>query len=85
MVAYYFYQIIHYLFITYTLLLTVRILASWVPSWRYQTWFRFIAFYTDPYLRIFQRIIPPIGGIDISPILAFFALRILESMILAIF
>jgi YggT family protein len=84
MATYYIYNIVHYIFLAYTLLLTVRILASWVHSWRDKTWFRFVAFYTDPYLRIFQRIIPPIGGIDLSPLLAFFGLRILESLILAI-
>jgi YggT family protein len=84
--AYTLYQAIHFIFLGYTILLTVRILLSWVPNLQGQTWVRFIAFYTDPYLGLFRRIIPPIGGmLDLSPILAFFALRILESMILGLF
>lgn len=83
MSAYYLYQIIHYVFLGYTILLSVRILSSWVPSWQSQTWARFVAFYTDPYLNIFRRILPPIGGtLDLSPILAFFGLRIIESLVL---
>jgi YggT family protein len=43
----------------------------------------FVAFYTDPYLNLFRRLIPPIGGVlDLSPILAFFGLEILENIIL---
>ncbi len=79
----YLYKTIHFVFLGYTILLTVRILSSWVPAWQGQTWTRFVAFYTDPYLNLFRRLIPPIGGgLDISPILAFFALRILESIVL---
>jgi YggT family protein len=44
---------------------------------------RFVAHYTDPYLNIFRRVIPPIGGmIDVSPILGFFFLQIFEKVIL---
>ncbi len=83
MVRYYLFQTVHYLFLTYTALLFVRILSSWVPHWQYKQWFRFIAFYTDPYLNLFRRVIPPIGGVlDLSPILAFFALRVLEAIVL---
>jgi YggT family protein len=37
---------------------------------------------TDPFLNIFRGIIPPIGGaLDISPILAFFGLQLLQIVI----
>lgn len=85
MAIYYIYKIIHYIFLGYTILLTIRILGSWVPSLQRSTLMRFVSFYTDPYLHVFQRIIPPIGGrLDISPILAFFCLRFLESMVIGI-
>jgi YggT family protein len=80
------YKIIHLAFWMYTILLMVRILSSWIPQLQHQTWVRFIAFYTDPYLGLFRRVIPPIGGVlDLSPMLAFFALRIAESLILGCF
>ncbi len=37
---------------------------------------------SEPYLRIFRRFIPPIGPIDISPIVAIFVLRIVGGTII---
>lgn len=76
-------DVVHLLFYFYTILLFVRIVVSWFPAWQYHTLIRFVSFYTDPYLNMFRRILPPLGGvIDISPILAFFALRIIEMILL---
>jgi YggT family protein len=75
--------IIHILFVTYTVLLFIRIVTSWFPHWQAHHLIRFVAFYTDPYLNLFRRILPPLGGVlDLSPLLAFFVLRILEMIIL---
>ena len=77
--------IIRLLFSTYTILLFVRIVTSWFPAWQGHHLVRFVSFYTDPYLHFFRRILPPLGGVlDISPILAFFALRVIEMVILGI-
>ena len=77
--------IINLLFLTYTILLFVRIISSWFPAWRDHNIIRFVSFYTDPYLNLFRRILPPLGGVlDISPILAFFTLRIVEMILLSI-
>ncbi len=85
MVRYYLYKYVYWLFFGYNLLLLARIVGSWIPSLQYRQFFRFIAFYTDPYLNIFRRFIPPIGGVlDLSPILAFFALRFLERLVLGL-
>lgn len=35
----------------------------------------------EPYLRIFRRIIPPLGPLDLSPIIALILLRIVASII----
>ncbi|MEI8300445.1 MAG: YggT family protein [Chlamydiota bacterium] len=76
-------QIIKIVFTIYTLMLIGRILGSWVPQLGNHPIMRFIAYYTDPYLNLFKKIIPPIGGVlDISPLLAFFALQILETILL---
>lgn len=55
----------------YSILLIVRILLSWFQTaeWAGQI-ISFLAPVTDPYLNIFRSIIPPIGGLDISAILA---------------
>lgn len=76
-------KIIHWVFLTYTIFLFVRIVSSWVPKWNYHPLVRFVRWYTDPYLNVFRRIIPPIGGtLDLSPMLGFFVLNILERVIL---
>lgn len=74
---------IHWFFLAYTLILLVRLIGSWFPKFTYHPVMRFVRLYTDPYLNIFRRLIPPIGGaLDLSPMLAFFVLQILERMIL---
>lgn len=69
----------------YFVLLIVRILLSWFQTaeWAYQI-MAFLSPVTDPYLNIFRSFIPPIGGIDISAILAIFALQFLQSALATI-
>ncbi len=73
-------QIIDKLFLVYMIMLFVRILGSWFPEYRDTRFMLFIAFYTDPYLNLFRRFIPPLGMLDISPIVAFFALQLIEGL-----
>ena len=78
-------HIIHVLFVSYTILLFVRIISSWFPDWQSHKLIRFVAFYTDPFLNMFRRLLPPLGGVmDISPILAFFVLKIMEMILLGL-
>ena len=76
--------IIDRIFFVYMLMLFIRILVSWIPEWQNTRFVQFIAFYTDPYLNLFRRFIPPIGMIDISPIVAFLALSVIEYMVKAV-
>lgn len=77
---------VHLLFVSYTVLIFLRLVSSWFPAWQNHQLVRFAAFYTDPYLNVFRRILPPLGGLlDLSPILAFFALRLLEIFFLGLF
>ena len=66
----------------YLLLLFVRVLLSWFPNMSGNAIVGGVASITDPYLNIFRGVIPPIGGIDLSALLAFFALRLLQSLLL---
>ncbi|MDW0111853.1 YggT family protein [Sporosarcina sp. OR05] len=61
----------------YSILLIIYILMSWVPSTRETTFGRFLGKITEPYLGFFRKFIPPIGMIDISPIVAIFVLNYL--------
>lgn len=40
-----------------------------------------LATLVEPYLGIFRRFIPPMGGIDLSPLVAYFVLRLLVNVI----
>jgi YggT family protein len=76
-------NVIHLLFSAYTILLFIRVIGSWFPSFSRSRFMRFVAHYVDPYLQLFRRFIPPIGGVlDLSPLLAFFALSLLEKLLM---
>lgn len=76
--------IIDLLFQVYILLLFVRIVGSWVPDLQRYRIMHFVAFYTDPYLNLFRRIVPPLGAMDFSPIIALFVLSIVKNAILSL-
>lgn len=73
---------INILFQIYTLMLFARILTSWLPELHEYRIVKFICHYTDPYLNFFRRFIPPLGMIDISPILAFLCLGVVQNVVL---
>lgn len=75
--------IIDKLFLIFTIMLFVRIFGSWVPELQRQKWMQFVAFYTDPYLNFFRKFIPPLGMFDLSPIVAFLCLSVLQQMMKA--
>ncbi|HEY9610395.1 YggT family protein [Allocoleopsis sp.] len=66
----------------YTFLILIRILLTWFPtvSWMNQIE-AFLSPITDPYLNIFRSFIPPLGGMDFSPILAIIVLNLVSGLI----
>lgn len=64
----------------YTALLFIRIILSWFPNinW-FDPPFSFVSQLTDPYLNVFRSIIPPLGGLDFSPILALLLLQVIQQ------
>ncbi|MEH2396838.1 YggT family protein [Nostoc sp.] len=66
----------------YTVLLIIRVLLTWFPTinW-YNQPFSALSQITDPYLDLFRRIIPPLGGMDFSPMLAIILLQLLGGLI----
>jgi YggT family protein len=75
------------LFLVYIVLIFVRILMSWVPQIPRSATLRpildFVTETTDPYLNVFRRFIPPLGMLDISPIIAVFVLLIAQALIVS--
>jgi YggT family protein len=70
--------------LVYFLLIFAYILTSWVRL-PYSIWLsriqRFLYDVCEPYLRIFRRILPPFGPLDLSPIVAIFVLWIASSVV----
>lgn len=63
----------------------IYILMSWFPGARETGIGRFMGAIVEPYLEPFRRIIPPIGMIDISPIVAIFLLSFAQMGLQALF
>ena len=65
----------------YTLVLVIRMIFSWVPpQHRQNEFYRFLYRITEPVLAPFRRILPPMGGIDFSPILLFIILSLIARL-----
>lgn len=75
--------VVYNLFEIYFWLILVRCLLSFIPTidW-YKQPFEGLKDVTDLYLNMFRKIIPPIGGLDFSPIIAIIILQILEHLVL---
>ncbi|ANU13618.1 hypothetical protein GPDM_09175 [Planococcus donghaensis MPA1U2] len=69
----------------YFYILIVSVFMSWVPSIKESSFGQMISKITDPYLDIFRRFIPPIGMIDISPIVAIFTLNLASQGIIVLY
>ncbi|MBU9720427.1 MULTISPECIES: YggT family protein [Bacillaceae] len=66
---------INQIIILYSLLCLVYIFMSWFPNARESSFGQIVAKLVEPYLAPFRQIIPPIGMLDISPIVAILVLR----------
>jgi len=66
----------------YSTLIIIYVLMSWFPvSGFFEEIYRVLGSVCEPYLGLFRRIIPPIGMIDISPIVAILVLNVLTSLL----
>jgi YggT family protein len=66
----------------YGLLIIAYVLMSWIPvKGALYDVYRVLGTIVEPYLRLFRRIIPPIGMIDISPIVAIIVLQLVGNAV----
>ncbi|MFG6148989.1 YggT family protein [Halobacillus sp. B23F22_1] len=63
----------------YSWILIIYILLSWFPGARESSFGEILAKLAEPFLEPFRKIIPPLGMIDISPIVAILVLRFAAS------
>ena len=69
----------------YTFVIIAYVLLSWLPNARDSFIGEMLGKLVEPYLSPFRRLIPPIGGmLDISPIVAIFALQFIAAGLIAV-
>jgi len=80
------------LFLVYIILVLLNVLSSWIPRMPYSPALRavldFIHETTDPYLNLFRRFLPPLGGggfaIDLSPVIGIVVLFLLQGLVVSL-
>jgi YggT family protein len=80
------------LFIVYIILIFANVLISYLPRIPYSRPLRvvldFVTETTNPYLSVFRRFLPPIGGagfaLDLSPIVGIFVLLLLQALVVGL-
>jgi YggT family protein len=80
------------LFIVYIVLILINVLSSWIPRMPYNPTLRaildFVSETTDPYLNLFRRVLPPIGGggfaLDLSPMIGVIVLFVLQAIVVSL-
>jgi YggT family protein len=71
----------------YTLVILAYVITSWVRL-PYSTWVnriqRFLYDVSEPYLRLFRRVLPSMGPLDLSPMIAVIALWLLDRVLITV-
>ncbi|WNC12805.1 YggT family protein [Brevibacillus brevis] len=80
----YLFTVLDFAFTVYQFMIIAYILMSWVPQMRDTGIGQLLERLVEPYLAPFRRIIPTLGFIDISPIVALIVLRLAYSGLISI-
>ena len=75
-------SIIHTAFEILTYIIFIRVILSWFPHNPYQPIIKLIYQISDTILSPIRNTVSPIGGIDISPIIAIFMIQLIKNIIL---
>jgi YggT family protein len=78
-------QFLHVFVYLYIFLILAYVITSWIRL-PYSPWLnriqRFLYDVCDPYLRLFRRILPPLGPLDLSPMIAVIALVVVDRIVI---
>ncbi len=81
-------DIINFVFGAFYVLLIAQIILSWVrPNPWHPTWgpiIRFINGVVDPILNPIRRVMPPLGGLDFSPMIVLLLARVLQNVLISL-
>jgi uncharacterized protein YggT (Ycf19 family) len=69
--------------LVYILLIFAYIITSWIRlPYSMNPVQRFLHDVVEPYLRVFRRFLPPLGPLDLSPVVAVFVLELVRRTVL---
>ena len=77
-------MVVDWLFRLYELLILVRVLFSWIRPDPYNPIVRVVHQLTDPVMEPLRRIIPPMGMVDITPIVALILISIIQQLVVGV-
>jgi YggT family protein len=63
--------------------LIIRVVAAWFGMFRYSKWIRPVYILTDWFVEPIRRIVPPLGAVDLSPLVAMIVLSVLRQILLS--
>ncbi len=64
------------------ILILARVLLSWIPMDRDNPLIAFVYNITEPILGPIRRMVPSVGGLDLSPIIALVLLEVVQRVLL---
>lgn len=76
-----FIRLLNLLFSLYSVMIVLRALLPWVGVDFYHPVMRFLVLITEPLLAPLRRYVPPLGGLDITPMVALVLLWLLELLL----
>lgn len=66
----------------YQFIILVRVLLSWIPNIDYNNpVVKFLYDITEPVLAPIRRALPPMSGVDLSPIIVFLGISVLQMLL----
>jgi YggT family protein len=83
-------SLINFLFQVLSILILVDVLGSWILAARVQlpdviyTILTLIHRITSPLMEPIRRVIPPLGGLDMSPIIALIGLQVIQKLLVSV-
>ncbi len=72
---------ISWIFGILVLALLIRVIAGWVRVSLYSRWLRWTVTLTEPILRPLRKFVPPVGPVDVTPVVAWILLQVVQWLL----